>query len=173
MKRTLMVLAALALLTAVAGAQSLGEVAREQRQQKHPTAKKVYTNDDIPPANVTETEPVPAAAPAATGDKKDEKDKAAAADDKSKGYETRIADLKKQIALLQREVDVNQRENRLREAQYYSDAGNALRDSKAWAETQRKAQAELDTKQKALAEAKQKLADTEEEARKAGVRVPD
>jgi hypothetical protein len=170
MKRIVMVVAGLALLTALAGAQSLGEFAREQRQLKHPSAKKVYTNDDIPSVREAETAP-PATAEAKPAAKED-KAKAAEPDDKSgKVYEVRIAELKKEVAQLEREINVNQRENRLRVAQYYSDAGNALRDSKAWAEEQRKAQAELDAKQKDLAAAKEKLAAAEEEARKAGVRI--
>ena len=182
MKRTLFLLAAafVAAFTIVtcAGAQeSLGDLARQQRQSKRPSSARVITNDDIGMA----TAPVPDAAAEAKDDKSDKTDAATVprADDKAKDDKTKLAaslkakadEQTKNIAQLERELDVAQREYRLKVAVYYADVGNNLRDSKKWAEEDRKQRAELDDKQKALADAKQKLADIQEQARKAGVRA--
>jgi hypothetical protein len=177
MKRTLSVLAAalVFVFTVVtwAGAQeSLGEVARQQRQSKRPSSAKVITNDDIGMA------PAPAPEPAAEakGEKSDKAEAAAtpSADDKAKlaaSFKAKADEQKKAITQLERELDVAQREYRLKVAVYYADVGNNLRDSKKWAEEDRKQRAELDAKQKAVDEAKQKLADIQEQARKAGVKA--
>jgi len=160
--------------------ESLGDLARQQRQGKRPSAAKVYTNDDFAMAP-TPGAPYPAltdakpektdAEPAATPEKSD---KAAPAEktDKTKlaaGFKSKADEQKKNITQLERELDVAQREYRLKVAVYYADAGNNLRDGKKWAEEDKKQRAELDSKQKALADAKQKLADIQEEARRSGV----
>ncbi|MGZ4839640.1 MAG: hypothetical protein ACXVZR_13915, partial [Terriglobales bacterium] len=88
MKRIMQIVAAaLALISGVAiyaGAQeSLGELARQQRQSKKPSSAKLYTNDDLAMA--------PEAPAAAAADKTEKSDKAeagapkaGAADDKAK-----------------------------------------------------------------------------------------
>ncbi len=177
MKRTLFLLAAalVAAFTIVtcAGAQeSLGELARQQRQLKRPSSARVITNDDIGMAAA----PAPEAAAEAKGEKSDKAEAAAvpSADDKAKlaaSFKAKEDEQKKNITQLERELDVAQREYRLKVAVYYADVGNNLRDSKKWAEEDRKQRAELEDKQKTLADAKQKLADIQEQARKAGVRA--
>ncbi len=177
------VIAALLTWCVSASAQSLGDVARKQKQEKRPAAKRVYTNDDIPSVRQAEAAPVTPAAPseAVQGAEGKPADKAAAPDqdkqkDKDKAakeYATKAGDLKKEISQLQREIDVLQRENKLRVATYYADAGNSLRDPKLWAEQQRQAQADIDSKQKALADAKQKLTDLQEQARRAGISLAE
>ncbi len=177
-----------------ASSQSLGEVARRQRQAKKPaTAEKVYTNENLPTSssiNVVGAEPKPAAdansaeanADAKSSDAKAEGD--GAADAKTGGkpapadpaklraeFTDKAATLKKDIAQLERELDILNREFRLRAAAYYADAGNSLRDPKKWAEQQREHDAQVAEKQKALNEAKQKFADLQEQARRAGVQV--
>lgn len=171
MKRFLYVLVAstLSLMIATcAGAQSLGDLARQQRETKKPAAAKVYTNDDFAAATLTTPEP-PATgkaekttADAAQAPKTDEKVKAAAA------LKTKIDEQQKVVTQLERELDVAQREYRLKVAVYYADAGNSLRDGKKWAEEDRKQKAEVETKQKAIAEAKQKLTALQDQARKSG-----
>lgn len=174
MQRTLTLLAvafvaAFTLVSSAGAQESLGELARQQRQSKRPSSARVITNDDIAMAAA----PAPAAAAEAKGDVSDKSDAAAApgADDKTKlaaSFKAKADEQKKNIAQLERELDVAQREYRLKVAVYYADVGNNLRDSKKWAEDDRKQRAELDDKQKALADAKQKLADIQEQARKAG-----
>jgi hypothetical protein len=177
MKRTLSLLAAafvvaFTIVTCAGAQESLGELARQLRQSKRPSSARVITNDDIAMAAA----PAPEAAVEAKGDKseKSDADAAPSADDKAKlaaSFKAKADEQKKSIAQLERELDVAQREYRLKVAVYYADVGNNLRDSKKWAEEDRKQRAELDGKQKALADAKQKLADIQEQERKLGVRV--
>ena len=179
MKPTLFLLAvalvaAFTIVTSAGAQESLGELARQQRQLKRPSPARVITNDDIGMAAA----PAPDAAAEAKGEKSD-KDKSEAAagagtDDKTKlaaSFKAKVDEQKKNITQLERELDVAQREYRLKVAIYYADVGNNLRDSKKWSEDDRKERAEIDDKQKALADAKQKLADIQEQARKAGVRA--
>ena len=184
--RILYVMAALALSCAMyASAQeSLGDVARQQRQSMRPSSKKVVTNDEIPMVETPAAAPAAGAAAAAAAsdegkaakDEKGAKPDAAesSAEDKAKlaaSLKARIDEQKKSIAQLEREIDVAQREYRLKVAVYYADAGNNLRDSKKWAEDDRKQRTEIETKQKSLDDAKQRLTDLQEQARKAGVRA--
>ena len=68
-----------------------------------------------------------------------------------------------------RELDVLQREYKLRVADMYADAGNRLRNSADWDKQDAQYKQQLADKQQALDDAKQKLDDLQEEARKAGV----
>lgn len=134
-------------------------------------------------SNTADTKPAPASTPAET--KKDEtgkqdgakddkasSEKSPGADDDKKNidaWKKQINDQKKEVSQLERELNVAQREAGLHNAVYYADAGAMLRDSAKFADESRKLQAEIDTKTQALADAKQKLADLQEDARKAGV----
>ena len=168
---------------AVAQDPDLGAVARQTRAKKKPSAKKVYTNDDI--ASQPQPEPA-AAAPDANADAKSadgktdakadakDKPKTSAADEQKKAAEemqAKVDSLKKEIATLQREYDIADRENKLQVANYYADAGNSLRDPKKFQDEQRATQAELADKKKAIDDNKAKLADLVEQARKAGIKV--
>ena len=179
MKRTLSLLAvafvaAFTIVSSAGAQESLGELARQQRQSKRPSSARVITNDDIAMAAAPAPE-VPAEAKVDKSDK--DKSNAAAlpsADDKAKlaaSLKAKADEQKKNIAQLEHELDVAQREYRVKVAVYYADVGNNLRDGKRWAEEDRKQRAELDDKQKALNDAKQKLADIQEQARTAGVRA--
>lgn len=169
------------LIVSFAGAQSLGELARQQRQSKRPSNAKVYTNDDIRSAVVPSAQAAAAADKSETQDAKAEakaEEKAEAkptAEDKSKAaaaMQAQANTLKNEIAQLEREFIVSEREYKLRAAVYYADAGNSLRDPKKWAEQERQYQAEMADKRKAIDAAKQKLADLQEQGRKAGVSIP-
>jgi len=189
MKRTLYLLLGsmiLAVLASSALAQSLGDVARQQRTEKKKPAVKVYTNDDLsgldPDAVSVVGEPAPPPPDATTDQKTDAKSdtktdtKSAPGDDKATGNDKikgDIAESKKQIASLEHDIDIMQREYRLRAAAYYADAGNSLRDPKQWAEEDRKYQDDLKTKQDTLADAKQKLSDLQDQGRKAGMPSAD
>ena len=153
MKRTLSLLAvafvaAFTIVTYAGAQESLGELARQQRQLKRPSSARIITNDDIGMAAA----PAPEAAAEAKSDKSDNSEAAAvpSADDKAKlaaSFKAKADDQKKDIAQLERELDVAEREYRLKVAIYYADVGNNLRDSKKWAEEDRKQRAELDDKQ--------------------------
>jgi hypothetical protein len=71
--------------------------------------------------------------------------------------------------MLTREVDVTQREYRLRAAAFYADAGNRLRNQGSWDKEDAQYKQDLAKKQKALDDAKKAVDDLKEKARKAGV----
>jgi hypothetical protein len=196
MKRSLhlcTIAAVMILLAGITAAQSLGDVARQTRKQNaKKTTAKVFTNDNLPtdaPVSVTGQPPAPdkdgaksgedSAEAAGSQDKsakdqkpdadRDNKTMAEKRDQAIQQWKQRFADQKKQISLLEREIDVMQGEYRLRAAAYYADAGNALRNQAPWAQQEREYRTRLDSKQKQLDEAKQKLEDMQEEARKAGM----
>ena len=175
MKRTLYA-STLALLIAFGGvamAQDLGAIARQQREQKKPSSKKVITNDDIASQPLPEPAAVTDAKAAAPADAKAEKPKAPAEnkDKAAAAMQQQIDAQKAELASLTRELSIADRENKLRVANYYADAGNSLRDPKKFQDEQRATQAEIAAKQKAIDAAKAKIADLAEQARKAGLRV--
>ncbi|MBV9437949.1 MAG: hypothetical protein JOZ44_17965 [Acidobacteria bacterium] len=180
-------LAVLLILGTSAFGQSLGEAARKARQSKPPEpTTKVITNDDL---NSLPKPPVSSAADSDANASAENKD-AATADDKAKDKDKEKADAEKKspddqakldkewgdkiaaqkdaIAMLEREIDVMQRENKLRAATFYADAGNRLRDEKKYAEDDRKYHDQIDAKQKELDDAKTKLDQLRDDARKAG-----
>jgi hypothetical protein len=62
-----------------------------------------------------------------------------------------------------------QRENRLRAATFYADAGNRLRNEKQYAEDDRKYQSDIQNKQKAISDAQAALEKMKEEGRRSSV----
>jgi hypothetical protein len=164
--------------------QSLADYARSVRKDKKAEAPKVFDNDNlptqdklsvvgnateaaaaVPPADASTTQPADSSKPAAIkpGDSKEDRQKVF---DEWKG---KIDEQKDDINLVSRELDVLQREYRLRAAAFYADAGNRMRDSKDWDKEDTQYKQQIADKQKAVDEAKQKLDDLQEDARKAGV----
>jgi hypothetical protein len=86
-----------------------------------------------------------------------------------KQWGDKIASQQQQISLLGRELDVLQREYKLRAAEMYADAGNRLRNSADWDKQDAQYKQQIADKQQALDDAKQTLDDLQEQARKAGV----
>jgi len=198
MKRTAYVVLAEAvlagMLVTLAGAQSqpLGDYARSIRKDEKPASAKKYDNDNLPTSdkisivgNATES-PAPedgnaastsgensaqtpdgtAPAEAQDGAKKaDGSDEQKANDD----WKQKIAQQQNQVDLLTRELDVTQREYRLRAAAFYADAGNRLRNQGSWDKEDAQYKQDVAKKQKALDDAKKALDDMKEQARKAGV----
>jgi hypothetical protein len=172
---------AIVLCAALAYGQSLGEVARRQQQQKKASGAKVYTNDNLPAAgtvNVVGSEaPAPSPADAAAGSEAAGKTAAAAPtgaapQDKTKAGEElkgQVAQTKKEVAQLEHDLDILEREFRIRAATYYADAGNSLRDPKVWADQRRDHDKEVAEKKTQLETAKQKLTELEEQARRSNV----
>ena len=172
------VMALVAVFTVTISAQeSLGDIARRVRMEKAapPPGAKVYDNDTIPMHPI----PSPAAAPSSEGTKgaaaAPEKAAQAGAEEKkaqadvNSDWQKKIDDQKNQISLMERELNVLQRENQIATAVYYADAGTQLRDPKKFGEDVRAQKAAIDAKQQQLNDARQKLADMQEEARKANV----
>jgi hypothetical protein len=166
---------------ASASAQSLGEVAREHRAKKPAPSpgSKVYTNDTVSsdtPA-VASAEPQPAETSSDSDSASSEASTSkggsgSSAEERAKAeteWKAKFAEQKKVISGLEKEIDILKRENKLRAATYYSDAGNRLRDEKKYAEDDRKYQADIATKEQELATARQRFEDMQEEARKAGM----
>jgi hypothetical protein len=170
--------------------QSLGDYARAVRKQEKKGSPRQFDNDNLPKTdklsvvgNATPpSDDKPAKESEPTTDSKDTKSpepaesaKSAdkAADDAKRkandGWKLKIADQKSKVDLLSRELDVLQREYRLRAAAFYADAGNRLRDQAAWDKEDARYKQQIADKQKSIDEAKQQLEDLDENARKAGV----
>ena len=189
MKRIIwMAIGVLLLFGTGAFAQSLGEVARSARKGKthQSAANHQYDNDNLPK---TEHLSVVGPAPAVTGngstptgdvnpqnqapvqatsaaDKKAAEKPPSAADE----WKNKIDDQKQKVASLSHELELTQREYRLRAVAMYSDAGNRLRNSATWDKEDADFKKQLDEKQKAVDAAKQDLDNLTEQARKAGIR---
>ena len=76
----------------------------------------------------------------------------------------------RQLDSLNRELDLTQREYRLRAVAQYSDAGNRLRNSAQWDKDDADFKKQLEEKQKAVDDAKHELENLQEQARKAGIK---
>jgi len=161
-----------------AAAQSLGDVARQERNTPKQHANHVYTNDDFPSGS----EPAPAPAsptdnpttPGAKGDKP------AAPEGSGKGEEKpsdenplakKIKDLRKSIAELEKKIADLQTEERERASAYYGDAGVQLRQPEKWNSDMQKIRDDTAAAQKELSDKRAELSDAEEQARKSGVTV--
>jgi hypothetical protein len=169
--------------------QPLGDYARAVRKDKKPTQAKQYDNENMPVddklnvvggAGSSDSQAQSAAnggADAASSDKKsDDKPPAIqpgqSQEDRQKTYDAwkdRLSDQKAKVDLLNRELDVEQREYQLRAAAMYADAGNRLRNSGNWDKEDADYKQKIAEKKKAADAAKQELDDMQEDARKAGV----
>jgi len=94
------------------------------------------------------------------------------AEDRQKAYQEwkdKINNQKAAVDLAGRELDVLQREYRLRAAAFYADAGNRLRSAGSWDKEDAQYKQQIADKQKAVDAAKKALDQLQESARKAGV----
>jgi len=198
MKHTkLMAIVAVLLLAASASsAQSLGDAARAARKNKADSSPTVrhFDNDNLPvndTLSIVGPEPVAATGAAAstkdtaankdTNSKdvnKDQKpaDSATAAAERQKNaddMQKKLAEQQQKIDGLNHEINLDQREDRLRAAAFYGDAGNRLRNSADWQKQQTQSKNDAEAKQKALDEAKQQYDEMQEKARKAGIKQQD
>ncbi len=160
---------------------SLGDAARAIRAQKTPPSPnaKVYTNDNLPTAGSISTTTGDfggiAPPPADKSGKPAAKDKDKSAEDANaklaEDYKGKVADLKKQIDGLKHDIDIMQREDKLRQAAFYGDAGLQARpeNQQKYQEQTKKYQDDLKAKQDQLDAANQQLEQLREEIRKAGL----
>jgi len=187
MKHTNLMTIGTLLLLGVSGAaaQSLGDYAREARKNKTETTSAThhYDNDNLPTgqalsvvgppaASDDKTAPAPDPANAAPAVKAPAVDPAAAAAEHQKASDElkgKIDKQKEKIDWLNHDLDLEQREYRLRAAAMYGDAGNRLRNSAQWEKDEAQYKSDFQTKQKALDAARQELDQLQEQARKAGV----
>ena len=162
----------------------LGDYARAQRQNKKAQAAKQFDNDTLPKndkLSVVGDSKDASAAPAADPDKTEAANaapqnaavKPGQSQEEMQGvydeWQQRISGQHAQIDLLSRELDVAQREYRLRAAAVYGDAGDRLRNSANWDKEDADYKQKIADKQKAVDDAKQKLDQMQEDARKSGV----
>ena len=177
---------------------SLGDYARQVRKDTTKGKPKVFDNDNLPTEDKLSIVGQPAASPdnaakapetaeasEAPSDGKPGADAKPAADAKAgdankqsaedakqaqwKQWSDKIKAQQQAIELANRELDVAQREYKLRAAAMYGDVGNRLRNSADWDKQDAQYKQQIDDKQKAVEDAKQKLEEMEEDARKAGV----
>jgi hypothetical protein len=192
-----MAAASLILLGAsIAAAQSLGDYARAARKTKPQAASTShhYDNDNLPTNNhlsvvgpeaaantdkplAPETANAPATtsapADAAAAGAKDVKAEAADSQKPEEALQKKIDEKKQKIDALNRELDLSQREYKLRAAAMYSDAGNRLRNAAMWDKEDSQYKQDIADKQSAIDSARQELVNAQEEARKAGLKQKD
>ncbi len=172
----LWLVALLLALTAGVCAQevSLGDYARKQREQQKPASPttKVYTNDDIASA------PVAAAKDTSAEDKSKDKKAAASKEEKTKAeemakqadeFKQRVGEQKAKIAEIQRNIEVSNREYKLRTVDWYTNAGNALLDPKKYKDMGDAHDKEIADLQKQLADANAALDKIRDEIKAAGL----
>jgi hypothetical protein len=163
----------LMLVPAPGRAQSLADLARQERAKKQSKTVKEYTNDDIPKATLSGSPAAPATAKAeaAKGEegkdgepaKKDDTEQKQA--DLEKEYREKAVKLKENLTTEERRLDVLQRELNLAQQQYYSDPNVALREQYSRDDINKRT-AEIEAQQQNVDKAKQAITDLEEELRK-------
>jgi len=165
-----------ALLLMAAGlssAQSLGEIARQQRQKSAGAAAvPVFTNANLPKSGGISVfgPPASSAAPA-------QANAAAPTDaaallarqaDQEKIWRNRFAEARQQLQSDRAKLDVTQREQNLAQMQYYSDPNEALRQQYSQSDLQKRG-VEIDLLQKQIAADEKKLSDLTDELRREGL----
>jgi len=178
-----MVIATLLLLgISVASAQSLGDYARAVRKDKaEPSStSRHYDNDNLPTSQpLSVVGPPPAAdanaAPEAGDAKPKSSDKAAAANADAERQKTaddwklKIDEQQKKLDSLNHDLDLAQREYRLRVATQYDSEGNRIQNAGQWGKEDAQYRTDTEAKQKAIEAAQQELNDVQDQAHKAGI----
>jgi hypothetical protein len=167
--------AALLLGTSVLFAQSLGEVARQVRKNKAETTttSRHFDNDNLPTGdNLSVVGPPPTSGDASSEPAPNNASTAAADKQKaSDAWQKKVTDEKQKIDALKHEIDIDQREMRLRAAAQYTDPTIAARNVN-WTKDDDKVHNDLDQKQKALADAQKEMDDMQDQGHKAGYADP-
>ncbi len=175
MKRTQCMVIVTLLFLGVSGAaaQSLGDYAREARKNKpdQGSTSRHYDNDNLPTGDTLSV-----VGPPPSNDANADNAKAAAARpapsaaDRKKTtdeWQKKLEDQKQKIESLNHDLDLAQRELRLRVAAEAVDPGVTARDFK-WDKEDGRYKTEIEEKQKTLGAARQQLSDLQEQAHKAG-----
>ena len=179
-----MVIATL-LLLGISGAvaQSLGDYARAVRKDKaEPSStSRHYDNDNLPTSQpLSVVGPPPAAdtnaAPEAEDAKPKSSEKAAAANPAdaerqkaAEDWKTKIDEQQKKLDSLNHDLDLAQREYRLRVATQYDSEGNRIQNAGQWGKEDAQYRTDTEAKQKAIEAAQQELNDVQDQAHKAGI----
>ena len=144
---------------------SLADAARAARAQKKASPKRVFDNDTLPKAGELNV------MGEATAEKKDNKDDAKGAPDAAASADAlakQIDDKKALVDSLTKEIDLLQREHKLKQTLGYVDVGNRLRDQKKWDDDEKKYTSDLADRQKQLAAAQKDLATLQSQAKALG-----
>jgi hypothetical protein len=164
----------LLILVSGAAAQSLGDYARAARKNKPEpsTASHHYDNDNLPTNETLSVVGPPASGDASAGNAKPAAANAAAsAADKQKAadeWQKKLDQQKQTVDSLNHELDLDQRELRLRTAAATADPTVGVRNVQ-WNKDEARYRNEIDEKQKALDAARKQLDDLQEQAHKAGI----
>lgn len=165
-------------VAAPAQGPSLAELARQERARKQaePKAGKVFTNEDIPTPTISpaaesgapaEAAPKPTeTAPAVGAEPEEPAEKTQA--ELEKEYRAKFAQLRSNLELEERRLDVLQREFNLAQQQFYTDPNVALREQYSREELNKR-QEEIQKQQETVEKAKQAISDLEEELRRKGL----
>jgi hypothetical protein len=124
---------------------------------------------DSASANAPAGDKADAAAQNSSEEKKPADDEQAQKQKMYKEWQTKIQGQQAQLDSLAKEIDLADREYRLRAAAFYADAGNRLRNATAWDKQDAEYKQQMTDRQKKLEDAKKQLEDMQEQARKAGV----
>lgn len=193
MKHTSHIAIAALLLVGTVGlsAQSLGDYARAARKNKPDTAStsRHFDNDNLPTSEqLSVVGPPPSDSNAAPGAASANSAVAAASATGTPGapattaadrqkvadeWQKKLDKQKEKIAGLNHELDLDQREYRLKAAAFYGDAGTRLRDAAQFDKDGTDHKSDIEAKQKAIDAAQQELESLQEQARKAGVAEKD
>lgn len=155
----------------------VADAARKAREQKKvaPKPKKVFTDDDVKPAE----QPAPAASSGQGSANPDEakldKSQAAPAQNQAskenpnseKVWRKRFADQHQKISDAEQEIDVLEREAQKADLQYYSDPQKAMNEQFTRNEINEK-KGKIEAKKKQLADLRQQLSDMEDQLRASG-----
>jgi hypothetical protein len=171
-------------------AQSLGEVARETRNTPHPRAKKVVTNDEIPTVDTTSASSGSAKDSADGSDDKtasksgdkagSEKADKGAAPASAAGqkkldadWNQKLTQQQEKVSLLERELKVSEQEYRQRQLAHFADVNARVNSQQQYAEAEKLDADDLAQKREKLNAERQKIESMQEDARHAGVKLPD
>jgi hypothetical protein len=175
----------------------LAAYARQHKKEKQaaPAPAKVYDDDNLPKTEhisvVGSESPATPADASSASTKQDASGQPASGDSSTKSgdkkpsqpeagqsqqdrqqpgadWEAKIKEQKQAVDLAQRELDVVQREYRLKQAVVSSDVGYRLRNAAQWDKEDKQYKEQIAAKQKSFDDAKQKLSTLQEDVRKAG-----
>lgn len=147
----------------------VADAARKAREAKKeaPKAKKVFTDDDLKPA---QSEPPAQASGAAAAAGTDHPAGGAAKEENANGeaaWRKRFQNQRDKIARAEKELEVLQRETSKTDVQYYNDPQKAMMEQNTRNDINT-LNAKIDAKQKEIEQLKQGLSDLEDQLRKAG-----
>jgi hypothetical protein len=148
----------------------VADAARKAREEKKtaPKPKKVFTDDDVKPANSAppSSASAPGAAPAEGAQKADDAGKNEDPNSEA-AWRKRFKEQHDKMDKAQKELDVLQREEDKAQVQYYSDPTKALMEQNTRKDINDK-QAKIEAKKQEIAQLQQGLDDLEDQLRKSG-----